>query len=122
MGGRQTFSRVDRVKKSLIREVSDIIANRIKNPILSNQIISVTDIDLSNDLRYAKIYISVMADEELRTQIMDVLIQAEPQIRSEVGRRVQLRYTPEIEILYDDSLERGTRITQLLEQISKEES
>lgn len=119
--GRQSFSRVDRVKKALIKEISDIINHKIKDPLLADKIISVTDVDLSNDLRYAKVFVSVLGDTETREEILEILVDNQGLVRQEVARRVNLRYVPEIEIHYDDSLERGSRVTQLLEKIAQEE-
>jgi ribosome-binding factor A len=62
-----------------------------------------------------------MGDEALQQDIMDVLITNTPKIRSALGQRIRLRYTPEIGVFLDNSLERGTRITQLLNQISRGE-
>lgn len=121
MANQRGFSRQDKVRKAMIREVSDIIAREVKGPVLSNQIISVTDIELSPDMRHAKIFISVFGNEELREEIMAVLVEAKPQIRAELGHRIRLRHTPDIDIRYDDSLERGTRVTTLLNQISRGE-
>ncbi len=115
------FSRADKVRKAMLRECSDIIARKIKDPMLSALLISVTDIELSSDLRYAKIFISVMGDEEARTNAMAARQEQLPIISSEIGRRIQLRYTPELELRYDDSLERGSRVTELLDQIARGE-
>lgn len=115
------FSRSDRVRKALMREVSDIIAREIKDPVLANRLISVTDVEVTPDMRYAKVFISVMGDAEVQQNVLDVLQTAQPQIRTEVGRRIRLRHTPEIQIHYDDSLVRGARVTDLLNQISRGE-
>ena len=119
MPGRE-FSRADRVRKAMMREVSDIIAHRIKNPALNNILISVTDVEVSHDLSHARIFISVMADEPTRQTVMNIITEATPQIRTEIGQRIRLRHTPSLDIRYDDSLERGSRITELLNQISKD--
>lgn len=121
MPSQRGFSRGDKVRKAMMREMSDIIAREVKDPALNNRVISVTDIDLSADMRHAKIFISVFGDDAVREEVMAVLKESQPQIRSELGRRLQLRYTPEIDLRYDDSLERGTRVTELLNQISRGE-
>ena len=113
-------NRQDKVRKALMREVSDIIAHQIKDPALVNQVISVTDAEISPDLSTARIFVSICGDETVRQEIMTVLKEAEPKIRTLVGQRIRLRVTPRIEIRYDDSLERGSRITQLLDQIAQE--
>jgi ribosome-binding factor A len=121
MANRNDFSRTDRIRKAIIREFSDILAHEIKDPILVNQLISVTDVEVSGDMRHAKVFVSIMGEEELQKQIMEVLLENRPKIRSAIGQRIRLRYTPEIDVKLDNSLERGTRITQLLNQISRGE-
>ena len=121
MASRQGFSRGDKIRKAMMREISDIIAHEIKEPVLNNQIISVTDVVPSPDNRHARVYVSILGDESKRAEIMEVLKEAQPKIRMHVGQRIRLRYTPEIEIRYDDSIERGSRVTDLLNQISRGE-
>lgn len=114
------FSRADRIRKTLIKEISDIIQREVKDPRISG-IVSVTDIDLSGDYRYAKVFISIYGSEEQKEQTMDALIDSTPFIRREIGKRIRLRLTPEIEFKIDDSLERGSRITDLIDKISRGE-
>ena len=121
MANRNEFSRTDRIRKAIIREFSDILKHEIKDPILANQLISVTDVEVSGDMRHAKVFVSIMAEESLQEDIMTVLLENKSKIRSAIGQRIRLRYTPEIDIKLDNSLERGTRITQLLNQISRGE-
>jgi ribosome-binding factor A len=121
MAQRQDFTRADRVRKALMREVSDIIAHSVKNPRLDNEVISVTDVEVTHDLRFARIFISVMGEEERQQEVMNILLEAQPKIRAEIGRRIRLRYTPEIDIRLDNSLERGSRVSQLLDQIARGE-
>ena len=121
MANRNEFSRTDRIRKAIIREFSDILKHEIKDPILVNQLISVTDVEVSGDMRHAKVFVSIMGEESLQQEIMTVLLENKPKIRSAIGQRIRLRYTPEIDIKLDNSLERGTRITQLLNQISRGE-
>jgi ribosome-binding factor A len=119
--GQSGFSRGDRVRKALMREVSDIIAREIKEPALMGKLISVTDVEVSHDLRHARVFVSVMATEAEKIEVMQTLKEAQPKIRALVGQRIRLRYTPDIDIRQDDSLERGVRITSLLNQISQGE-
>jgi ribosome-binding factor A len=121
MANRHEFSRADRVRKAIIREFSDILANEIKEPRLIDQLISVTDVEVSGDLRHAKIFVSVMGEESTQKEVMEILTEHVSKFRYELGQRIRLRYTPEIDIRLDDSLERGSRITQLLNQISRGE-
>lgn len=121
MANRFEFTRADRVRKALMREVSDIIRISVKDPRLTDTVVSITDVDVSGDLRHAKIFVSIFGSDELKTQTMEILTEWTPQVRSEVGKRVRLHHTPEIQFLLDDSLERGTRVTSLLDQISRGE-
>lgn len=121
MANRQDFSRSDRIRKAIIREFSDIVAHEIKDPRLVNQVISVTDAEVSGDMRHTKVFVSILGEEEVQNEIMEILTENTPKIRHAMGQRIRLRYTPEIHIHLDNSLERGSRVTQLLNQISKGE-
>jgi ribosome-binding factor A len=121
MTSRQTFSRNDRVRKALMKEMADILMTEIKDPRFDHQVISVTDIDLSGDLSHAKIFFSILADEDTRTELMTLILEYKPRIRKAIGQRIRLRHTPDIDLRLDDSLERGTRITALLNKIERGE-
>jgi ribosome-binding factor A len=121
MANRNDFSRADRVRKAIIREFNEILTHEVKDPKLVNQLISVTDVEVSGDMRHAKVFVSIMGDETLQNEIMEVLTENTPKIRSAIGQRIRLRYTPEIDVRLDNSLERGSRVTQLLNQISRGE-
>lgn len=114
------YSRVDRIRKALIKEVSDIIQRHIKDPRISG-IVSVTDVEVSSDYKYAKVYVSVYGTDEQKEQTMEALEDSTSYVRGEVGKRIRLRHTPEIEFRRDDSFERGQRITDLIDKISRGE-
>lgn len=116
------FSRQDRVKKAMIREVSDVIANEVKDPRMADQVVSVTDIDLAKDFSHAKVYVSVFGDDQTQQMVLELLEEFSPKIRTQVGRRLKLRNTTKLVFHIDDSLERGTRVNQLLKQIAEEET
>jgi ribosome-binding factor A len=113
-------TRNEKVKKALIREISEIIQHKIKDPRIEG-IISVTDIELSPDMRYAKVYISIFGDKEKKEQIMEAIEESAPQIRKYIGRTVRLRYTPDLHFTLDESLERGSRLTELIDKVSRGE-
>lgn len=121
MPSRQDFSRSDRVRKALMKEVSDIVAHEIRDPALDGILISVTDVEVTQDLRFARIFFSIMGDHETQQEILALLKEHQSRIRSEIGKRIRLRYTPDIDLRLDDSLERGARVSQLLDQIAKGE-
>lgn len=117
--GQAGFSRQDRVKKALMREISDALANDVKNPLLDNQIISVTDIELAKDFSFAKVYLSFLSTQS-HQPLLEVIQEAAPKLQSIVGRRMKLRNTTKLQFFSDDSLERGSRVTSLLEKIAAE--
>ena len=104
-----------------MKEVSDIIRTHIKEPALTEHLVSVFDVEVSRDLRHAKIFVSVLGEADDQKNVMDILTEWTPAVRSEIGKRVRLRYTPEIKFVLDDSLARGTRVTELLNKISRGE-
>jgi ribosome-binding factor A len=116
---RQQFTRQDKVRKALMREISDIIATEVQAPELQDQVVSITDIELSADMAYAKVFISILADADAQAMLLEVLQAHQSFIRQQVGQRIRLRHTPAIQLCLDDSLERGTRISSLLDKIAK---
>lgn len=111
--------RVPRVAEQMKKEIADILKNEIKDPRLG--FVSVTDVELSTDLRYAKVYISVLGDEQAKRESLEVLTRATGFVRREIGQRLSLRFVPEITFKFDPSIERGARIAELLHQVRKEE-
>lgn len=112
--------RADRIRKTMMKEISDIIRRNVKDPRISG-IVSVTDIELSSDFSNAKIFVSFFGSEEEKEKIVEVLGENAPKIRHEVGKRVKLRHTPVLTFVRDDSLERGARITELIDKIARGE-
>ena len=111
-------TREEKIRKALIKEISDIIRQDLNDPRIKG-IISVTYIRLSSDYRYAKVYISIFSNnEEQKQNIMNALEDSTSFIRKEIGRRIKLRYTPELKFVYDDSIEKGIEITDLLKHYS----
>lgn len=107
------MDRTDRISEEMRKEVSAIIQNELKDPRLP-KMISVTTADVTRDLRYARIYISVLGTEEEKKSAISGLKSAAGFIRREIGHRLQLRYTPELLFELDDSIERGVYITKLI--------
>ena len=113
--------RNERVRKTLMKEIADIIQKDIKDPRISG-VISITDIELAHDNSFAKVYFSVFTtNEETKQQTIDALENNVSKIRYEVGKRIRLRLTPELRFIPDDSLERGTKVMDLIDKISKGE-
>lgn len=83
--------------------------------------ISITSVDTTGDLRYAKVFISVLEKERAR-DVLKGLKSAGGYLRREIGARLQLRYTPELQFEEDDSIERGTKMFALLSSLEAEEA
>lgn len=113
-----TSRRVSRVAELIKREVSQMLLQDIKDDRVGAGMVSVTDVDVSGDLQHAKIYVSIYGTDEARQQIMAGLKSATGFIRSELGHRVRLRRTPEVIFQEDRSIERGTKVLSLLNQLN----
>jgi ribosome-binding factor A len=111
--------RANRVAEQLKKEVSDIIQRELKDPRIG--FITITDVDVTGDLQQAKVFITVYGEEEERKQTFDGLEKAKGFIRSEAGKRIQLRKTPEISFEFDESIERGNRIETLIREMKEKE-
>lgn len=114
-----TGRRVSRVSSLIKREVSQMLINEIKDDRVGAGMVSVTDVNVSNDLQHAKIFVSIYGSEEAKTETMEGLKASTPFVRRELGQRIRLRRTPEVVFLEDSSIERGDRILNLLNQISQ---
>ncbi|NLG80573.1 MAG: 30S ribosome-binding factor RbfA [Firmicutes bacterium] len=110
--------RVERVAEAIRSEVAEILAREIKDPRLG--FATVTDVEVSDDLRHVKVFVSVMGDKAQVDETMAALESATGFVRSEIGRRIRLRHTPEIIFRYDTSIKRGARVFELLKEIQGE--
>ncbi|NMG10152.1 30S ribosome-binding factor RbfA [Brasilonema sp. UFV-L1] len=115
-----TNRRVSRVAELIKREVSQMLLNGIKDDRVGTGMVSVTDVDVSGDLQHAKIYVSIYGTEEAKAETMAGLKSATGYVRSEIGARVRLRRTPEVVFIEDRSIERGTKVLSLLNQLQLE--
>ncbi|WAA13562.1 30S ribosome-binding factor RbfA [Fervidibacillus halotolerans] len=110
--------RAKQVGEQMKKELSDIISRKIKDPRIG--FVTVTDVEVTGDLQQAKVFISVLGGEEERENTLIGLTKAKGFIRSEIGRRIRLRKTPEIDFEFDESIEYGNRIETLLQNINHE--
>jgi len=111
-----SYNRIDRISEEVKRELSEII-REMKDPRIP-LMTSVVLVEVTRDLRYAKAYISVMGNKEQQKEAIDALKNASGFIRKEIGKRIQLRYTPEFHFTLDESIEHGSRIADLLHNIN----
>lgn len=108
-----TYKRADRVADQIRMEVADILMRKIKDPRVHG--VTVTDVELTGDLRIAHIFVTTMETGEAERDIFAGLSKASGFVRSELGRRLSLRYLPDVIFKKDVSGPRGDRIMRLLE-------
>lgn len=111
--------RAARVGDQMREELARLIRDQLKDPRIG--FVSIVKAEVSNDLRHAKIFISVLGNDAQKRESMKGLQSAAGFLRNEVGHAMQLRYTPELQFVLDDSIEHGTRIAELLVQVQKEQ-
>lgn len=111
--------RIARLSEEMRKEISLIIQNEIKDPRVP-LLTSVTHVDVTRDLRYAKAYISVYGEKEQKEKCIEGLKSAAGYIRREVGGRIKMRYTPELIFQIDDSIEHGLNISRMIKEMKKE--
>ena len=107
-----SYQRIDRISEEVRREVDAIIRDELSDPRISGTF-SVTRADVTGDLRYAKIYISVLEDDK-REELMAALKNAKGFIRRALGKRMIIRYTPELTFVSDKNIEYGVHIAKVL--------
>lgn len=109
-----------RIAQQMKRELSEIFRRELKDERIGD-IVSITDVEVTGDGRHAKVFISVYGQESVQQQTLEALIEQTSRIRGEIGRRLRLRYAPEIVFRLDDSLARGARVTELIAKIFRGE-
>jgi ribosome-binding factor A len=112
--------RNERVRKTLMKEIADILQKELKDSRIQG-VVSITDIELSHDNSFAKVYYSVLAPETEKAKTIQAITDNTSKVRYEVGKRIRLRLTPELRFIPDDSLERGSHVTELINKISRGE-
>lgn len=112
--------RASRVGEQVKKELSHVLQHEMKDPRIG--FVTITAVEMSGDLQQAKVFISVLGDEEQKRQTLDGLDKAKGYLRTEVGRRIHLRHTPELMFKFDESIEHGQHISKLLEEVNRDES
>ena len=112
-------NRIGRIDQEYRKELSQIISYDLKNPNVTGMI-SVTKVKVTTDLKYAKIYVSILNSKNIK-ETMDGLKKSSGFIRSELAKRINLRNTPELIFEIDDSIEYGAKIDSILKEILPEE-
>jgi len=112
--------RTERLNRVIQQEISRLLERQVNDPRLSN-LISVTQVSLSPDLKYAKIYISILGNETNKTETLAGFNAACGFLRKELASHLRLKYAPQLSFHYDDSIERGARLLKLIGQVSGNE-
>lgn len=115
---KKNTNRMNKVDEELKKEISNIISLEFKNPRLTG-LISVSKVKTSPDLKYARVFVT-MINEKNRKENLRILKQSSGFIRSTLAKKVNMRYTPELVFEFDDSIEYGARIDEIIDKISKE--
>lgn len=111
-----TKHRASRLAESLKEEISQMIREDLKDPRIG--FVTVTGVDVADDLSHAKVYVSVLGDENAKKDSLTALKSAQGHVRSEIGKRIRLRHVPEIVFKDDPSIEHGAHISKLLHDVS----
>ena len=109
--------RSNRVAEQMKKELGEIIGQKVKDPRIG--FVTVTDVEVTGDLQQANVYISVLGNDSQKEDTLKGLTKAKGFIRSEIGQRIRLRITPEIEFEFDESVAYGNRIEALLKEVNE---
>ena len=117
---RKNSHRMTRVNEEVKIELSTIIQREVKDPRIDS-LVSVVAVDTTGDLKECKVYISVLGDEDKRSQTMEGLKSSAGFIRRELARRLNLRNTPNLHFMLDTSIERGVEMSRLIRDVRLED-
>ncbi|MDD5614384.1 MAG: 30S ribosome-binding factor RbfA [Candidatus Omnitrophica bacterium] len=113
------MSRIDRVAQEIKKLVSEIMLFEVKDARIG--FITVTHVKVTNDLKLAKVYYTVLGDQQQRKQAKDGLRSATKFIRQLVASRMKMRFAPEIAFYFDDTLDRSIKVEEILDNIKNED-
>lgn len=112
--------RPNRVGEQIKKELSHILQQEMKDPRIG--FVTVTGVEVTGDLQQATVYVSVLGNEADRENTLAGLEKAKGFIRTEIGRRIRLRHTPELSFKVDETIQYGSRIEKLLKEVNRDES
>lgn len=116
-----SYPRTKRLGEEIKKIVSDLIRDDLRDPRIA-KMTSIIEVDLTRDLRYVNIYVSVLGDEQEKKDTMEGLKKASGYIRKEIGRNIQARCTPEPIFKLDESIEKGIHMYNVISRVTKEDS
>ena len=113
--------RYERIAEEVKRELGNLILTEVKDPRLP-QMVSVTEVEVTKDLKFAKVYISILGDEDAHKNALAALKSAAGFLRREIGHRIKLRNIPELHFINDNSIERSIYMSQLIDETLRTDS
>jgi ribosome-binding factor A len=111
------FKRADRIRSQMLRDVRVLLDQECASHL--DAMVTFTDVEISDDLRYATIFYSVLGEERSKQKAFSYLNKISRRVQTELGHLLRIKHTPEIKFEFDPSIERGMRIEQLLNEISQ---
>lgn len=108
--------RQERLNEQIREEISDLLTHQLKDPRVTG-LVSITEVSISPDMKHATVYVSIM-EEEQRDSVIRGMAAASGFIRRELGRRLTIRYIPDLEFRRDDTIEKGAHILELIRQVA----
>ena len=111
------YKRADRVGDQIKAEIADILMRRIKDPRIG--FVTVTAVEVADDLRFAKIFVSILDDASQQGKTLRGLMKASGFIRTELGKRLRLKFLPQLSFHLDQSAQKAAHVLQLLEELKK---
>lgn len=113
--------RLERFNSQLQQEISDILQRQVKDPRLGS-FVSVTEVEVSTDLRYAKVFVSTIGVEAEKNDMLTALASAAGFIRRELGDRIRARHIPELNFRLDERIEKADRVLRMIDRINEEDN
>ena len=110
--------KIERLNHAFQEEISMILMTEVKNEDI--KFVTITGVETTNDLSFAKVYFTVL-DNDKKESTLEALNKASSFIRGELSKRVEIRHTPELKFIFDNSIEYGNHIESIIEKINKEE-
>lgn len=116
-----SYARTKRLAEEIKKVVSSLIRNDLKDPRISHMT-SITEVDVTRDLSYVTIYVSILGNDKEKKDTIEGLTRASGFIRREIGREIKARHTPEVIFKLDESIERGIYMYNVITKVNKQDS
>lgn len=111
--------RISRVNEMLKEEISQIIQEDLKDPRI--EFVTITSVDVSKDLKYATVFLSILGSDGAKRECLEGLTSAKGHIKSELGKRIRIKFLPDLRFKIDETIDEGIRISKLINQARRKE-